>query len=188
MSGSSYASRAGTKEPKALAPTETEPSAPVRVQLRRTKGWKMPPNTVKADRSTRWGNPWTPGDPGTVRIAMLRGGWDVCRLPMAVTRAGAVDRHRRWMRGEFTTPDGAIRMNHPLYDAVICDVPPEVSALRGKNLACWCALDAPCHADVLLEIANAPVASREAESSQRQVDDASPGDENHLPSPSGDHK
>ena len=27
--------------------------------------------------------------------------------------------------------------------------------LRGKNLVCWCALDAPCHADVLLEIANA---------------------------------
>lgn len=26
--------------------------------------------------------------------------------------------------------------------------------LRGKNLACWCALDKPCHADVLLEIAN----------------------------------
>lgn len=27
-------------------------------------------------------------------------------------------------------------------------------ALRGKNLACWCSLDGPCHADVLLEIAN----------------------------------
>lgn len=27
--------------------------------------------------------------------------------------------------------------------------------LCGKNLACWCAFDAPCHADVLLEIANA---------------------------------
>lgn len=26
--------------------------------------------------------------------------------------------------------------------------------LRGKNLACWCPLDQPCHADVLLEIAN----------------------------------
>lgn len=26
--------------------------------------------------------------------------------------------------------------------------------LRGKNLACWCPLDKPCHADVLLEIAN----------------------------------
>ena len=26
--------------------------------------------------------------------------------------------------------------------------------LRGKNLACWCSLDGPCHADVWLEIAN----------------------------------
>jgi len=26
--------------------------------------------------------------------------------------------------------------------------------LRGKNLACWCPMDGPCHADVLLEIAN----------------------------------
>lgn len=27
--------------------------------------------------------------------------------------------------------------------------------LKGKNLACWCALDGkPCHADVLIEIAN----------------------------------
>lgn len=31
-----------------------------------------------------------------------------------------------------------------------------VEALRGKNLACFCALDQPCHADVLLEIANTP--------------------------------
>jgi hypothetical protein len=30
------------------------------------------------------------------------------------------------------------------------------SNLRGKDLACWCPLDQPCHADVLLEIANAP--------------------------------
>jgi hypothetical protein len=29
--------------------------------------------------------------------------------------------------------------------------------LRGKNLACWCRLDQPCHADVLLELANRPV-------------------------------
>lgn len=27
--------------------------------------------------------------------------------------------------------------------------------LRGKNLACWCPIGSPCHADVLLEIANA---------------------------------
>lgn len=29
------------------------------------------------------------------------------------------------------------------------------SELRGQNIACWCRADAPCHADVLLEIANA---------------------------------
>jgi hypothetical protein len=29
--------------------------------------------------------------------------------------------------------------------------------LRGKNLACWCSLDRPCHADVLLRLANAPL-------------------------------
>ncbi len=28
--------------------------------------------------------------------------------------------------------------------------------LRGKNLACWCPSDQPCHADVLLEVANVP--------------------------------
>lgn len=28
------------------------------------------------------------------------------------------------------------------------------SLLKGKNLACWCPLDQPCHADILLEIAN----------------------------------
>ncbi len=28
------------------------------------------------------------------------------------------------------------------------------ACLRGKHLACWCPLDQPCHADVLLELAN----------------------------------
>jgi hypothetical protein len=26
--------------------------------------------------------------------------------------------------------------------------------LRGVNLVCWCPLDQPCHADVLIKIAN----------------------------------
>ena len=29
-----------------------------------------------------------------------------------------------------------------------------IRALKGRDLACWCPLDQPCHADVLLEIAN----------------------------------
>lgn len=29
-----------------------------------------------------------------------------------------------------------------------------ISELRGKQLACWCPLDKPCHVDVLCELAN----------------------------------
>jgi hypothetical protein len=29
----------------------------------------------------------------------------------------------------------------------------EIAELRGKNLACFCPLDQPCHADVLLRLA-----------------------------------
>jgi hypothetical protein len=32
--------------------------------------------------------------------------------------------------------------------------------LAGRDLACWCPLDQPCHADVLLEVANERVARR----------------------------
>jgi hypothetical protein len=35
--------------------------------------------------------------------------------------------------------------------------------LRGKDLACWCPLGVPCHADVLLEIANVPTPSEETD-------------------------
>lgn len=31
---------------------------PQRIQLKRTKGWRMPPNTVKVTRPGKWGNPW----------------------------------------------------------------------------------------------------------------------------------
>jgi len=30
------------------------------------------------------------------------------------------------------------------------------ASLRGHDPACWCPLDVPCHADVLLEVANQP--------------------------------
>ena len=99
---------------------------PQRVQLKRSAGWKMPANTVKVDRTTRWGNPFTPAECGSV--------------------AAAVAQHGRWMRGEIAAPGGA--------------EPPSAAAIRGalagRNLACWCPQPGPCHADLLLQIANAP--------------------------------
>jgi Domain of unknown function (DUF4326) len=98
---------------------------PQRIQLKRSRGWKMPANAVKVDRTTRWGNPFTIAEYGSV--------------------AAAVARHGRWMRGEVPAPDGAVP---PAPEAIR-------AALRGRDLACWCALDGPCHAELLLAIANA---------------------------------
>lgn len=54
------------------------------------------------------------------------------------------ERFRDWLEGcrpgEFEEQRARILWSLPL--------------LRGHDLACWCSLDAPCHADVLLELAN----------------------------------
>lgn len=101
-------------------------SAPVRVQLSRAKGWRMPPNTVKVDRSTRWGNPFKGVSP-SVSVSCFA---EVARMGIWMSRI---------------TGQGSLHTS-------VDDVRRE---LAGKNLACWCKLDAPCHADVLLRIANA---------------------------------
>ena len=102
---------------------------PTRVQLRRTKGWKMPPNTVKVDRTTKWGNPFIVGKPGGAYTAMV------------------VDRRHAWQLYASTA-----EFNEKLVAAARAE-------LAGKNLACWCPKDDPyedtCHAAVLLKIANA---------------------------------
>ena len=97
---------------------------PQRVQLKRSAGWKMPANTVKVDRTTRWGNPFTIAECGSAAIAVAQ--------------------HGRWMRGEIGAPGG---LEPPSRDALR-------SALAGRNLACWCGLNGPCHADLLLMLAN----------------------------------
>ena len=52
---------------------------PTRVQLSRKKGWRMPPNTVKVSRPTRWGNPFTVENTGRVD-AVLRFACEVAPL------------------------------------------------------------------------------------------------------------
>ncbi len=106
---------------------------PKRIVLRRTKGWRMSANTVKVDRTTRWGNPFRPDDCGSA--------------------ADAVSCHRAWILGDEANL-AARRCKVPRDRK-----PPSVEEirreLRGKNLACWCAPGTPCHAELLLELANA---------------------------------
>jgi hypothetical protein len=104
---------------------------PRRVQLSRAKGWRMPENTVKVDRATVWGNPFKVGD----RVQASPDN------PVAVcfSQTEAVEAY-------------TYLINLPMMHIFRAKV---VEHLRGKNLACWCPLDGPCHADTLLKMANA---------------------------------
>lgn len=102
-----------------------------RIQLKRTKGWRMPANTVKVDRSTKWGNPFVPGKPA----------------PVGPTKGEIVaDRRHAFILYRSMAP-----FNAQLVTAARAE-------LAGKNLACWCPHDDlyedVCHAAVLLKIAN----------------------------------
>lgn len=99
-------------------------SEAVRIQRKRTKGWKMPANTVYVGRPTKWGNPFVVGKPGG-----------------AFSRK-VMDQRHAWQLYRSIAFD-----NEKLVAAAQAE-------LRGKNLACWCGLDQECHADILLELAN----------------------------------
>lgn len=105
---------------------------PHRIQRKRTKGWRMPEGAVYVGRPTEWGNPWTVGTVATIE-------WPY-RSPL------------EWYSREVEiTPHIAVA----LYRWAFTPDANEIRAqLIGRDLACWCALDQPCHADVLLELAN----------------------------------
>jgi hypothetical protein len=111
---------------------------PRRIQLRRTKGWRIPANTVVVSRPSKWGNPYRLSKEAEKHYAdnPYEAMADAIYVP--VTPEAVVNYYRRFLK----TKTGRL----------ICrDARKE---LRGKNLACWCRPGAPCHADVLLELAN----------------------------------
>ncbi|WP_375272087.1 DUF4326 domain-containing protein [Sphingomonas sp.] len=106
---------------------------PRRVQLSRKKGWRMPANTVSVARPLLLGNPFVVGEDGT--------------------REQCVFLYRHLLDGRVClTSKVSVARQLEHRAAVMRDLP----RLRGSNLACWCRDDGkPCHADVLLELANA---------------------------------
>ena len=156
--------------------------SPKRIQQRRTKGWRKPQGAVAVGRGTKWGNPFKVGN-AQVRMPALNGGeWEhEGRLhktsgqshtffhpaplgePMPVT----------WHRVEDATAEQCVRLfaewvgaepaehgvgpmwGHEEFRSAVR------AELAGRDLMCWCPLDQPCHADVLLELANPTTRSPE---------------------------
>ena len=112
---------------------------PIRIQRSRAKGARLPDNTVCVDRSTKWGNPFVVGEHGS--------------------RAECVDLFSKLLAGYVCVSDGPEANLQLAYRAMVAACRHE---LKGKNLACWCPLvdkngkRVPCHADMLLELANTP--------------------------------
>lgn len=136
-------------------------TSPVRIQLSRRKGFHLQAVSralnglpaARVDRATRFGNLSGCAWPGTCgRTADCRAaGCDWC----------CVDAYRDYIEMGLAgraSPGAKATLNlcldheagYPYRTRLIGALP----SIKGHNLACWCALDRPCHADVLLEIAN----------------------------------
>lgn len=127
---------------------------PMRIRLERRAGWRMPRHTIKADRSTRLGNPFqaassTPEDHAAVVDHFQR-----CMAHPATLLRHQILKVARGRAGE----------------GYFLDIKTRLPQLRGWNLACWCRLCPihqsgkpfavscpdclPCHVDVLGVLAN----------------------------------
>lgn len=120
-----------------------------RIQLSRRKGWRIPTNALVVARPHHLGNPFKVyehckgpgGDWGVI---------DTGRLHAPLTHG--------WNRR------GAHQLAVDSYRQVFDEIYPSGSTarallavyLRGKNLACWCPPDMPCHVDVLIAVADDP--------------------------------
>jgi len=114
----------------------------------------MPENTVYVGRGTKWGNPFCVMGKNPYLFCdashrrKILGEWVIYDFEQTTpsTVGMAVEMYRRWLTHELNEA-GIVR---PCL-LTLEDIRRE---LCGKNLACWCRTDQPCHADVLLELAN----------------------------------
>jgi hypothetical protein len=105
---------------------------PKRIQRRRTKRWKLPEGAVCVTRPGKWGNPFEVGKHGN--------------------RERCVKLYRLLAAGYFCLSFGTEHVT--LQEQARKSMGDAAKELRGKDLACYCSLDQPCHAEVLLELAN----------------------------------
>ncbi len=130
-------------------------TAPVRLRLSRKAGFRLQEHSlatnglpaVNVARPGKWGNP---------HIAIRA--WHHEPLPalglpaFAAATAADADREGARIAVALFRDDWEAVMQAPSYGRARA----QLDELRGRNLACWCAPGAPCHADILLELANRP--------------------------------
>lgn len=129
-------------------------TAPFRIQLSRAPGWRLPAGAVNVARPTIYGNPYRVGE--SIEIMAEDGMTAFMEATAEMVVALYRSRLEVWLDPlghAVELPDGGevVHRDDVLAEEYIADL---LEGLRGKALACWCPLDQPCHADVLLEYAN----------------------------------
>jgi hypothetical protein len=104
-----------------------------RIQRKRSKGWKLPPNAIYVGRPTVWGNPFTAHDEEW-KGEKVENKTLVLLYEVLLSEMFGINGKRKQTKEQ-----------KELLEAFL-------EPLRGKDLACWCSLDQPCHADVLLQL------------------------------------
>ena len=123
-------------------------------RLQRTRGWTKPNGAVYVNRPSKWGNPFAPKIiPGWATASREYAARDFERWVMMPCRVMQRDGSLRSWAGSHEDLMGKRYEDRP-------DVRDIIAELRGKDLVCDCPLSQPCHADVLLGIANAEEESR----------------------------
>ena len=112
---------------------------PTRIQLSRAKGWRKPEGAVVVARPSIWGNPFTVRDCREVGYL----GTD------EQLAARCVEAFRVWLGPHWRT-----NWQGPKSEAARAKILTRLPELRGRTLCCWCKPGVPCHADVLIELAN----------------------------------
>lgn len=130
-------------------------NVPQRIQRQRTKGWRAPLCSCGCGKPARYvGRPTEWGNPFEGRL--LRGANGLSTMARGVL----AHEFGRWVTeplfwgypdpvdaGGCSHRGGVPYRDRPSIDAIAAE-------LRGHDLMCWCPADQPCHADVLLELAN----------------------------------
>lgn len=114
---------------------------PKRIQLSRKKGYRKPEGVVVVSRPSKWGNPYRWEN----YRSYVPGGWgeEGYQVSAHDRRRFAVVDFEAALLAPFNDPPPG----YPTVEEIRTE-------LASKDLACWCPLDGPCHADVLLKVAN----------------------------------
>jgi len=122
---------------------------PHRLRFYRRRGFRLPDNALRVARPSRFGNPFL--------VTQMPGkSWYLVYLPD--NYEGSLE--QRILRSRQQTHLTQWKAHAVAVDCFreLLDQRPlparDLEKLRGKDLACYCSLDLPCHADVLLELAN----------------------------------